>query len=187
MRDPCVWLGRFQPFHVGHLEILRNGALQTARPQILGIVCYEGVADGAELAGKDSAHFNIFSPHERRTLASLSIADELPHTAVEILYVPYLPPAKWELVRAYLPPNPIFCSTTKDEVDIERYEAFGKMGRDRLLVHVDPSIVTSSSIRAELAAGGHWEQFICSAAQPYFSEIDGPARMRRSAPKLEKP
>jgi len=57
----AVWVGRIQPFHLGHLEILRRSLHVQDLPHVNGIVCHDDdVLD--ELAGKHTRAYNPFTP-----------------------------------------------------------------------------------------------------------------------------
>jgi len=149
---------------------------------IIGLVSYEQNSSILESEAKHVRARNPFTPRERYVLAYLSLAAEGVIGDVDIIYVPYLEPSKWDRVDTYLPVASIFCTTNKDSADIERDSIFRRMGRRSILLDVSGlDIVNSSAIKDAILGGQPWQQYLHPAVHTYFESIDGPRRLAEAA------
>jgi nicotinamide-nucleotide adenylyltransferase len=159
-------VGRFQPFHRGHLEVVRH--LRAERPEaplLLGI----GSAE------QSYTWENPFTSGERFEMIERA-AKEANLTGLEIVPVPDIQRhALWvRYLEGLLPPfdrvyanNPL--TTLLFERSGYRVDHPPLVERDRF---------EGAAIRALLAEGRGWRETVPPAVARYLEEIDGPSRLK---------
>jgi nicotinamide mononucleotide adenylyltransferase len=177
----AVWVGRNQPFHLGHLAILRESLRAFPAPHVLGLVCQRLIPTDRAEEGKHAPAFNPFSPWERSTLATLALEAADLRDRVRVIFVPRNE-AGGDLLRSYLPERFFRCTTDKDDADVEKAAIWREQGyRVEILKIRDLRPVNSSQIRRAMLAGADWRPYLHPATHQYFEDIDGPARLREAA------
>jgi nicotinamide-nucleotide adenylyltransferase len=163
-------VGRFQPFHAGHLAVVRS--IRTARPAdelIIGV----GSAEDSHTA------LNPFTAGERIEMIDrgLRAAHVTGWTVVPLadihrhaLWVAHLESLLPPFGRIYTnnPLTRMLFEAAKYDVESPTLE-----DRDRL---------EGAQIRALMARGGEWEDRVPAVVASYLKEIQGPARLRLLMP-----
>jgi nicotinamide-nucleotide adenylyltransferase len=177
----AVWVGRIQPFHLGHLTILRRSLSSLDLPHVNGIVCHNDDVL-AEPTGKHTLAYNPFTPWERYTmvrtcLTALSLSDR-----VTTIFVPFLRPDEWSRTKLYLPSKFVMCTTNKDNEDSAKICAWESFGwTSRMIDLSDIKVVSSTQFRQAILAGQDWRHFVHESIHDYFVSIEGPSRLLQSA------
>lgn len=161
-----VLIGRFQPFHGGHLEVVRSiRATRPADPLVLGI--------GS--AQESYTSKNPFTAGERFAMIEAALADAevsrctivpLPDIDRHAQWVAYL--------ESLLPPfDRVYTNNPLTRLLFERahYSVESRPIYDRARFEGD-------RIREQLATRGAWRSAVPLAVAKVLTEIDAPARLR---------
>jgi nicotinamide-nucleotide adenylyltransferase len=159
-------VGRFQPFHRGHLGVVE--AIRKAHPE-------EPLLLGIGSAQVSYTRENPFTAAERMEMAHLAIAeahltDVHPVPLLDIdrhaLWVSYLTSLLPPFQRVYTR-NPL----TEALFRAQGYEVIP-------VEWVDRTTLEGARIRAAMAAGGRWAHLVPDSVARYLGEIDGVGRLR---------
>ncbi len=160
-------LGRFQPFHGGHLHVTLDVA-RWADEVIFGIA-----------AATDSFHpDNPFTAGERSEMIALAMRE----AGVERFRVVAIPDihnhAIWaRYVVSMCPPFDVVVA--HNPVTLELFRREGQEVRQ--VPHHDRERYSGTHIRLLMASGGEWEPLVPPSVAAYIRSIDGDGRMRRMA------
>ncbi len=159
-------VGRFQPFHRGHLEVVR--AIRADRP---GDALLLGIGSAQESYTLE----NPFTSGERFEMISRAIS-EAKFDRIEIVPLPDIHQhALWvRHLEGLLPPfDRIYTNNPLTELLFER--AGYDVKKPRL---VRRARYEGVQVRAHLASGRGWRPLVPPAVARYLETIDGPARLR---------
>lgn len=159
-------VGRFQPFHRGHLEVLRH--LERAHPGDSGIL---GVGSAQESYTLE----NPFTASERQEMIGRALREAglaawstvpLPDIHRHALWVAH--------VRELVPPfDRVYTNNPLTRLLFER---------EHVAVESTPlferETFQGTRIRTVIAEGGPWRPMVPDAVAHYLDAIDGPARVR---------
>jgi nicotinamide mononucleotide adenylyltransferase len=174
----AVWIGRLQPYHIGHLAILQRSLDRLANPHIVALVCHDWRPFGGAETGSAKGKAHPFSAWERETLIMLTLRAEGLDSRVRVIYVPSFQLEDWSALSEYLPPNCIRCASNKDQADAERINVWRRLGwRTYLLDVSDIHVLTTTELKARLAQGADWRMFLHPATHEFFSSIEGATRL----------
>jgi nicotinamide-nucleotide adenylyltransferase len=161
-----ILVGRFQPFHSGHLEVVRQ--LRASRPS-------DGLVLGIGSAQESYTAQNPFTAGERFEMIDRAlVAAKVDGCA--IVPIPDIQRhGEWvAYVVALLPPfDRVYTNNPLTRLLFERA---------RFTVESPPLVdrgrFEGTRIRAELASGGAWRSAVPPAVASYLEAIDAPGRMR---------
>jgi nicotinamide-nucleotide adenylyltransferase len=159
-------VGRFQPFHSGHLELLQHIAQRHPGDSVI-----LGIGSAQESYTVE----NPFTASERAEMIARALAEaRLP--AAPIVPIPDIHRhALWVAhVRELVPPfERVYTNNPLTRLLFER---------DRVSVESTPLFdrprLTGTRIRHRMAEGGDWTGDVPPAVAKYLAEIDGPGRLR---------
>jgi nicotinamide mononucleotide adenylyltransferase len=178
----AVWVGRLQPYHISHLSVLRRSLETWDAPHVNGIVCHDYDLMGSDLPAKHARVYNPFTPWERYFMVRTCLASLGLSHRVDTVFVPFLKVEQWGVTSKYLPERFFFCTTNKDREDLDKIKVWDALGWESAVLDVSGMRMHSSSdVRRAVASGQDWREFIHESAHEYFENIDGPARLLRSA------
>jgi len=181
----AVWVGRVQPFHLGHLEILRRSLRSQECPHVNGIVCHDDAVLDDGSASKHTRCYNPFTPWERYIMVRTCLTELGFQSRVESVFIPYLWPSDWGRTKLYLPDRFVMCTTNKDREDSAKVEAWDALGWRSLVIDMsDVDVLSSTTFRHAVLDGRDWREFVHESIHDYFASIDGPARFLRSAAEV---
>ena len=156
-------IGRFQPFHLGHLEAIKF-ALSNVEHLHIGIGSSK----------KSHEKRNPFTADERKKMI-LSSIDEKISKNVSLHYIPDVDDhSKWtHLVDEIIPEYDVVFSN--DDFTHELYEK-----RDKSIIAVElqsRSDLSGTNIRSLILTDQDWKKFVPSGTIEVLSEIDGKNRL----------
>jgi len=165
----CLLLGRFQPFHKGHLEVVKEIA-KDCDDLIIGI----GSAQYSHTID------NPFTAGERHLMISRALKDE---GFSDYFLVPIVDINRYAIwvshVVSMVPPfskvytnNPL----TRRLFEESGYEVSSSPIFNR-------SLYSGTEIRRRIATGGDWKHLVPSAVAEVIEEIDGANRLRDLTPQ----
>lgn len=183
--ETYVWIGRYQPFHVGHRFILEESLNAFPNRHLLGISwADEAYTDQVRPDAKFSQLHDTFSPYERYEIIRLSIADLQRIRLIDVVPVPRNDLSGRRLA-AFLPSSYVRCCTDKDEEDQAKAQRWRDRGERVAILRIDGEhTLTGTKLRQLLREGRDWKEFICVGAHDFFIAIDGPQRLMDVARKL---
>ena len=159
-------IGRFQPFHRGHLSVVRT--IRAERPD-------DSLLLGIGSAQESFTWKNPFAAGERFEMIARAIA-EADLDRVEIVPIPDIHQhALWvRYLEGFLPPvDRIYTNNPLTELLFDR--AGYDVVRPRL---VDRRRFEGVHVRERLASGRGWAELVPLSVARYLSTIDAPARLR---------
>ncbi|HTT15663.1 MAG TPA: nicotinamide-nucleotide adenylyltransferase [Thermoplasmata archaeon] len=170
-----VLIGRFQPFHGGHLEVVRH--VRSERPP-------EGLVLGIGSAQESYTEANPFTAGERFEAIERAL-DEAGITGCAIVPIPDIQRhAEWvAYVAALLPPfERVYTNNPLTRLLFERagYAVESPPLYDR-------GRYEGVAIRRLLASGGDWKRAVPPAVAAYLEGIDAPGRLRLLAGRGDRP
>lgn len=153
-----LFAGRFQPFHVGHLEVLRSafGGLQEGQvlvvaaiapfPRAVGACDAEFLAAAAEHHSLERNPWNLAIRLEAIGALVHELRAEYPGRRVVITPMPR-PDYAWSVVELWFPGDRIWVIPTAGEGFDEEKAAFFQRRGDRVLRYDDRSNVSGRALR----------------------------------------
>ena len=156
-------IGRFQPFHLGHLEAIKFALSKVEHLHV-----------GIGSSNKSHEKRNPFTADERKKMIISSMTDDVSKN-VSIHYIPDVGDhSKWthlvdEIITEY---DVVF---SNDDFTHELYEKRGKS-----IIAVDlksRSDLSGTNIRNLILADQNWKEFVPSGTIDVLSEIDGKKRL----------
>jgi nicotinamide-nucleotide adenylyltransferase len=152
--------GRFQPFHLGHLEYL-SLALQRSRHVVVGIT---NPALGRVAVEQTSGHrhlrdANPYTYFERAEMVTASLPEAASTGTGTVRVVPFdvSDPATW---GDYLPRGCLHLVTLNESWDQEKYRRFRAAGYDVEAIAGNPHRVTATEVRRRMAVGEDWRALV---------------------------
>lgn len=173
--------GRFQPFHLGHLEYLRGAAARCDR-LLVGITSPDRASRRPEPADplRHEAAANPFTYTDRLRIVMAVLAAEGLHDAL-VLPFPVSEPALWP---DYVPAEAVHFLRVFDAWGDEKVARLRAAGHD--VVVLDPGArktISGTEVRRRLFAGDpSWAELVPPAAVPVVTAI-----LARHASDLRRP
>ena len=156
-------IGRFQPFHLGHLEAIKFA---------LSNVEYLHVGIGS--SNKSHEERNPFTADERKEMI-LSSIDDVIAKRISLHYIPDVDDhSKWtHLVDEIIPEYDVVFSN-----DDFTHELYGKRGKSIISVDLKSrSNLSGTNIRNLILTDQNWKEFVPSGTRDVLSQIDGKKRL----------
>ena len=156
-------IGRFQPFHLGHLEAIK-----------FALSNVEHLHVGIGSANKSHEERNPFTADERKEMILSSIDD----TIAKRLSIHFIPDvddhSKWtHLVDEIIPEYDVVFSN-----DDFTHELYGKRGKSIISVDLKSrSNLSGTNIRNLILTDQNWKEFVPSGTRDVLSQIDGKKRL----------
>ena len=156
-------IGRFQPFHLGHLEAIK-----------FALSNVEHLHVGIGSSNKSHEERNPFTADERKEMILSSIDD----TIAKRLSIHFIPDvddhSKWtHLVDQIIPEYDVVFSN-----DDFTHELYGKRGKSIISVDLKSrSNLSGTNIRNLILTDQNWKEFVPSGTRDVLSQIDGKKRL----------
>ena len=156
-------IGRFQPFHLGHLEAIK-----------FALSNVEHLHVGIGSSNKSHEERNPFTADERKEMILSSIDD----TIAKRLSIHFIPDVddhwKWtHLVDEIIPEYDVVFSN-----DDFTHELYGKRGKSIISVDLKSrSNLSGTNIRNLILTDQNWKEFVPSGTRDVLSQIDGKKRL----------
>ncbi len=173
--------GRFQPFHVGHLEYLRSAAARSRRI-VVGITNPDRTHLVAEEASphRSLPSANPFTYAERAEMLHAVLRDE---RLVDALVVPFpiSEPARWP---EYVPSGVVHFLRVFDRWGEEKVARLRAAGHAVVVLDApEGKTVTGTEVRRRLRAGGAWAELVPPAVADVIRSLqeDRALDLRRPA------
>ena len=160
-----LYIGRFQPFHLGHLD-----AIKFALSQV------ENLWIGIGSSNKSNEKRNPFSADERKEMIILSLDDTL-KKQIQIYYIPDIGDhAKWTyLIDSIVPKYDVVFSN--DDFTKTLYQK-----REIKVIPVplkERENLFGTNIREKIAMGKSWEEFVPEGTKKILLKIDAERRLSK--------
>lgn len=163
----CLFVGRFQPFHNGHLMVIKGMTKVCGRIVLaIGSVDAHGTAD------------NPFSAEERKDMiqAALQDADIIPNFDVTFIEVPDMKDdATWTKKCLELAGEVHTVWSGNEHV----LKCFKDAGKEVKQIKPVPGI-SGTEIREKMKTGGDWRKQVPSAVVDKLSAINGVERVKNA-------
>lgn len=165
-KQVCLFIGRFQPFHNGHLLVLK-GMVKVCDRVIIGL----GSSDDK------SSKENPFTVSERREMIQRALQDEniIPLYDIDFVEIPDHPNDKeWALGCLELAKD----ITTVWTGNAQTKACFAQTSIPVQEIKEVPGI-SSTEIREKMIVGGDWKLQLPKAVVEVIIEIDGVERLKK--------
>ena len=157
-------IGRFQPFHLGHLEAIK-----------FALSNVEHLHVGIGSSNKSHEERNPFTADERKEMI-LSSIDYAIAKRISLHYIPDVDDhSKWtHLVDEIIPEYDVVFSN-----DDFTHELYGKRGKSIISVDLKSrSNLSGTNIRNLILTDQNWKEFVPSGTRDVLSQIDGKKRLQ---------
>jgi nicotinamide-nucleotide adenylyltransferase len=160
-----LYIGRFQPFHLGHLD-----AITFALSQV------ENLWIGIGSSNKSNEKRNPFTAEERKEMIILSLND-VTRKRIQIYYIPDIDDhAKWTYhIDSIVPKYDVVFSN--DDFTQTLYHK-----REIKVIPVplkERENLSGTNIREKMAMGKRWEEFVPEGAKKILLKIDAERRLSK--------
>lgn len=157
-------IGRFQPFHLGHLEAFRFALSKV-----------ENLWIGIGSSNKPSEKNNPFSADERKEMILSSIDDSISNK-IKIYYIPDLENhVKWiENLDSIVPDYEVVF--TNDELTQSLYSRRGK--KVISVPFKDRAILSGTNIRNKILSDQDWQTLVPDGTKTVLKKIDANKRLK---------
>jgi len=165
MANASLFIGRFQPFHNGHLSVLK-GMVKVSDKVLIGIGSSE----------KSGTAENPFSSAERREMIQRALQDVnvIPNYDVAFIDLPDMEEDEvWAKMCLELCENQVSTVWTGNEWTKKCFENTGVKIQD---IKEVPGI-SSTEIRQCMLEGKPWEDMVPPSVIEYIKDIDGVSRI----------
>jgi nicotinamide-nucleotide adenylyltransferase len=168
-----IFGGRWQPFHVGHLNIIKK-ILDEYEEIVIGIVNPEPKeADWQSYPSFHPVH-NPFTFWERLEMISMSLHAE---SLLDRCYIIPLWHPRKSIVReeAYLPPNRLWIVPKTSSHELEKIAELSERGEDVSGIDVPDDLIeiSSTEIKRRMCAGEDWSALVPSSVATYIQDHHG--------------
>ncbi len=156
-------IGRFQPFHLGHLEAIKFALSKVEHLHV-----------GIGSSNKSHEKRNPYTADERKSMILSSIDDDTSKN-VSIHYIPDVDDhSKWtHLVDELIPEYDVVFSN-----DNFTHELYGKRGKSIISVDLKSrNDLSGTNIRNLILTDQTWKEFVPSGTIDVLSQIDGKKRL----------
>ena len=156
-------IGRFQPFHLGHLEAIK-----------FALSNVEHLHVGIGSSNKSHEERNPFTADERKEMI-LSSIDDVIGKRISLHYIPDVDDhSKWtNLVDEIIPEYDVVFSN-----DDFTHELYGKRGKSIISVDLKSrSNLSGTNIRNLILTDQNWKEFVPLGTRDVLSQIDGKKRL----------
>ncbi|MFQ6013139.1 MAG: nicotinamide-nucleotide adenylyltransferase [Thermoplasmata archaeon] len=159
-----VFVGRFQPFHSGHLHMVRSLARDFDEVILI-------------LGSSQASHTpkNPFTREERDRMIR-AVLEEEGVEGVQIVPVPDVGDHSLWLRQLLSLVPPFEAVVSHDPLTRRLFEEAGRRVLDRPLL--DRSLLSGSEIRRRIREGEDWEELVPPAVRALIQEVDGVERIR---------
>lgn len=160
-----LYIGRFQPFHLGHLD-----AIKFALSQV------ENLWIGIGSSNKSNEKRNPFTADERKEMIISSLDDEV-KKRIKIYYIPDVDNhEKWTYhIDSIVPKYDIVFSN-----DDFTHTLFQKRGIKVIPVPLkERENLSGTNIREKIAMGKSWEEFVSEGTKKILLKIDAERRLAK--------
>ena len=161
--------GRFQPFHVGHLEYLRAAGAHCGG-LVGGITNADAGSSAFEAAdpGRSAPEANPFTYAERYAMIRAVLRDEGLDGA---LVVPF-PVSRPELWPSYVPPGAVHFLRVFDAWGAEKVERLRREGHAVTVLECRQKGISGSVVRDRWRAGSDWRALVPPAVAEVIDARD---------------
>ena len=165
-KNVCLFVGQFQPFHIGHLMVLK-GMVKVCDRVVIGI--------GSSQAERSKEH--PFTAAERRDMIQRALQDEniIPVHDVDFVEIPDDESDEEWTKTCFTLGEDITTVWTGNEHTKKCFE--GSHATVQIIKEV-PGI-SSSAIREKMISAGDWKSQVPKAVAEVVIEIDGAQRLRQ--------
>lgn len=156
-------IGRFQPFHLGHLDAV-NFALENV----------DSLSIGIGSSNRSNEKRNPFTADERKEMIESSLGESV-LKRVKIYYIPDVEDhEKWTFhVDSIVPQYDIVFSN-----DDFTHQLFKKRGIKVVSVPLKQrEVLSGTEIRAKIASGQNWKEFVPEGTKKVLLKIDAERRL----------
>lgn len=166
MKDTSLFIGRFQPFHNGHLRVLK-GAVKVSKKVFIGI-------------GSSDVHGTLddpFTREERREMIQRALQEVniIPMYDVVFINLPDMEEdATWAKMCLELCENQVTAIWTGNEWTKKSFEGTGV----RIQNIKEVPGISATEVRRRMVTGGNWKELVPEAVAEYITEIGGEGRIK---------
>ena len=176
----AVWDGRFQPFHLGHVAVIKAIVTQFDLPLVVMIIQSSEEAPNTDYTASVNAHHtldrNPLTLWERYQMVNTVVAAEDLSDRVTVLGIPR-PDTYWSIARSSYPQRRFICLTDKDDYERSKAVFWAKLGEETRVVKTEglPEI-SGTMVKELIKSDAGWRELLHPSILDYFESIDGPAR-----------
>ncbi|EKD32813.1 MAG: nicotinamide-nucleotide adenylyltransferase [uncultured bacterium] len=165
-KPTCVFIGRFQPFHNGHLMVLKGMVKLCDKVKVV-----IGSSD------KSNSKDNPFDIRERKEMIQRALQDEniIPLHDVELLELADDPSDDAWADKCAAKISPCDACWSGDSSVLSLMKTRGIEGRE---IKEVPGI-SATEIRKRMSQAGNWQEMVPKAVAQYLFEIEGEQRVAK--------
>lgn len=180
----AVWDGRFQPFQLGHVSVIKAILARFDVPLVIFIIQSTVERPDAPYTAQVNVHHSLdrnpLTLWERYEMIHAAIAADFPDRPVTVLGIPR-PDVYWDIARNFYPRRRFICITDKDDYERSKARFWTALGERVEVVPVgDLPDVSSTRVKQLIKSNGNWRALLHPATLDYFERINGPARFREA-------
>ncbi|MBI5377664.1 MAG: nicotinamide-nucleotide adenylyltransferase [Thaumarchaeota archaeon] len=160
-----LYIGRFQPFHLGHLD-----AIKFALSQV------ENLWIGIGSSNKSNEKRNPFTADERKEMI-ISSLDDKTKKRIQIYYIPDIGDhEKWTYHIDFIVPRYDIVFSNDDFT----HALYQKRGIKVIPISLkEKEILSGTNIREKIATGRNWEEFVPEGTKKVLLKIDAERRLSK--------
>lgn len=177
----AVWIGRFQPIHNGHIQILQVSLTTLAQPHLVVLpYWFHAEHQQSQYALEAGAVYaedrNPLTAWERRLLVEQAISALPEHARISVTSCPHHL-AFPKVLEEVIPAERTICLTDKNDFEHAKKTYWLERGESVSLITVPPGVLTTTAIRLRVLKGEAWQLFLPPTTHELFEQMDGPRRV----------
>jgi nicotinamide-nucleotide adenylyltransferase len=182
-----IWVGRFQPFHLGHVSFLERLSLAFDGPIVVAVIAsfpsdqnkaVDAYSEAANLQHRASK--NPLTVWERLMMINLYLESSGLGNRIMPIGIPR-PDTNWDIVKGFYPPKRILCFSERNTFELQKVAHWKSLNeRVKTFSFDGTDNISGTKFKEIIKNRGDWRSLLPPATVEYFSAIGGPERFAKS-------
>jgi cytidyltransferase-like protein len=178
----AVWDGRFQPFHLGHVAVIRAILNHFHLPLVVMIIQSTAESPSNDYVAQVNPHHapkrNPLTLWERFCMIQDVVRAESWTDRVTALGIPR-PDVYWKIASSFYPTRRFICVTDKDEYERSKVSFWHSLGEEvRVVPSANLPMISATKVKQLIKTTDEWSKMMHEVNVDFFAKVKGPERFR---------